>query len=49
MIQEIEGSKYLIVGTSREVRDEYVVSLDLLEREALMSEYLAWKKAMGFE
>ena len=48
-IEEIGRSRYLIVGTSREVRDEYVVSLDLLERETLMSEYLAWKKAMGFE
>jgi hypothetical protein len=45
-IEEIEGKRYLVVGTSREVSDEYIVSIDLLEKESLMKEHLSWKKEL---
>jgi hypothetical protein len=45
-IEEIEGRRYLVVGTSREVSDEYIVSMDLLKRESLIKEYSSWKKKL---
>jgi hypothetical protein len=43
-VEIIDGEKYLIVGTSREVEDEYIVSLDFLEKTGLMDEFESWKK-----
>ncbi|MCS7119223.1 MAG: nucleotidyltransferase domain-containing protein [Archaeoglobaceae archaeon] len=37
-IEIIEGEKYLVVGTKREVEDEFIISLDLLEKEQLKEE-----------
>ncbi len=48
-IEEIGGKKYLVVGTSREVTDEYVLSLHLIERNSLVEEYILWKKSLGLE
>ncbi len=44
-IEEIDGERYLIVGTRREVEDEYIVSISLLERLKLLEEFLSWKKS----
>ncbi len=38
----INGEKYVVVGTKREVEDEYIVSLDLLEKFNLVEEYEKW-------
>ncbi|AKG92550.1 Uncharacterized protein conserved in archaea [Geoglobus ahangari] len=38
-LEEIDGERYLIVGTKRETEDEYIVSRTLLERMGV-SEYL---------
>jgi len=43
VVEEINGEKYLIVGTMREVKDEYIVSLTLLENTKLLDEFKAWK------
>jgi len=43
IIEEIDGEKYLIVGTRREADDEYVVSLDFLECSGLLNEFRRWK------
>ena len=43
VVEEIDGEKYLIVGTMREVKDEYIVSLTLLENTKLLDEFKAWK------
>jgi hypothetical protein len=42
-IEVINGEKYLIVGSKREVEDEYILSLDLLEKSNLINEFLKWK------
>ncbi len=42
VVEEIEGDRYLIVGTRRETQDEYVVSLDLVERSGLADELRSW-------
>ncbi len=34
-IEEIDGRRYLIAGSRREVKDEYIVSLTLLEKEGV--------------
>ena len=34
-IEEIDGAKYLIAGSKREVKDEYIVSLTLMEKEGI--------------
>jgi hypothetical protein len=44
VIEIIRGKKYLIVGTEREVEDEYIVSLDLLEESDLISDFEKWKR-----
>jgi hypothetical protein len=46
-VEEIGGGRYLVVGTSREAEDEYIVSLDLIERESLDTEHSAWKRLWG--
>jgi hypothetical protein len=48
-IEEIRGERYLVVGTSREVTDEYILSLDLIEKNSLAKEYLSWKKSIMLE
>ncbi|MFN3383541.1 MAG: nucleotidyltransferase domain-containing protein [Archaeoglobaceae archaeon] len=37
-IEVINGDRYLVVGTKREVEDEFILSLDFLEKEGLMDE-----------
>lgn len=44
VIEEIQGKKYLIVGTQREVEDEYIVSIDHMEKEGLIQDFIDWKK-----
>ncbi len=41
-LEEINGEKYLVVGTRREVEDEYIVSLTLLEKLGLVEEFKEW-------
>jgi predicted nucleotidyltransferase len=36
-LELIEGEKYLVVGTKREAEDEFIVSLDLMQREGFKS------------
>lgn len=43
VIEEINAKKYLIVGTEREVEDEYIVSLTHLRKENLIDEFEEWK------
>ncbi len=42
-LELIGNDKYLIVGTRREVEDEYIVSVDLLEKTGLLEEFKKWK------
>lgn len=37
-IEIIEGERYLVVGTKREVEDEFIISLDFLEKQGLLNE-----------
>lgn len=37
-VEIIDGEKYLVVGTKREVEDEFIISLDLLDKENLKEE-----------
>jgi len=37
-LEEIDGEKYLVVGTKREVEDEFIISVDLVEKEGLKEE-----------
>lgn len=37
-IEVINGDRYLVVGTKREVEDEFIVSIDLLKKENLVME-----------
>lgn len=41
-LEEINGGLYLVVGTKREVQDEFIVSLDLLEEEGIDAEFREW-------
>lgn len=41
-VEEINGELYLVVGTKREVQDEFIVSLDLLERVGADAEFREW-------
>ncbi|AGK61223.1 Uncharacterized protein conserved in archaea [Archaeoglobus sulfaticallidus PM70-1] len=43
VVEEINGRRYLIVGTSREVMDEYIVSLTFMKKSGLMDEFERWK------
>lgn len=45
-IEEINGKKYLIVGTKRETEDEYIVSLTFLESAGLLDEFRKWKGSL---
>lgn len=42
----IDGEKYLVVGTKRETREEFIVSLSLLERSDLYRDFLKWLKEL---
>lgn len=42
-LEVINGEKYLVVGSKREVEDEYIVSLDLIEKLSLEREFERWK------
>ncbi len=42
-LEIIDNQKYLIVGTKREVEDEYIVSLNLLNKLGLLDEFMKWK------
>ncbi len=43
-METINGRKYLIVGTEREVEDEYIVSLNFMDKQGLMDDFYQWKK-----
>ncbi len=43
VVEEIEGERYLIVGTLRETQREYIVSRTLLNRFNLEDEFKRWK------
>jgi hypothetical protein len=47
-LEVINGKNFLIVGTKREVEDEYIISIDLLEKENLTREFKQWRDDMGF-
>ncbi len=46
-VEEIGGERYLIVGTKREVEDEYVISATLLEKLGLTDSFLSWRDGIG--
>jgi len=46
VVEEIKGGYYLIVGTSREVEDEYILSLNLIEHESLQESYRNWRESI---
>ncbi len=41
-LEEINGKLYLVVGTKRETQDEFILSLDLIEKEGLRSDFEKW-------
>ncbi|MFO7967137.1 MAG: nucleotidyltransferase domain-containing protein [Archaeoglobaceae archaeon] len=43
-VETINGKKCLIVGTEREVEDEYIVSLTFMDRQELKEDFEKWKK-----
>ncbi|MFP4559300.1 MAG: nucleotidyltransferase domain-containing protein [Archaeoglobaceae archaeon] len=43
-VERINSKNYLIVGTEREVEDEYIVSLTFMDRQGLMEDLNQWKK-----
>ncbi len=43
VVEKIGDEKYLIVGTKREAKNEYIVSLDFLECCGLLNEFRRWK------
>lgn len=45
-IEVIGGRKYLIVGTRREVEDEYIVSRSYLEKAGLYEEFKLWESSL---
>ena len=45
-IEIIGGRKYLIVGTRREVEDEYIISRTFLEKEGLYNEFRLWESSL---
>uniref|UniRef100_A0A7C3VJK5 DNA polymerase subunit beta n=1 Tax=Archaeoglobus fulgidus TaxID=2234 RepID=A0A7C3VJK5_ARCFL len=45
-LEEIEGKLCLIVGTSRETQDEFIVSIDLMEKSGLMAEFEKWHQGL---
>ena len=44
VLEVVNGRKVVIVGSRRDVEDEYVVSLTLLEKEGMMDEFGMWKR-----
>ncbi|RLI77696.1 DNA polymerase subunit beta [Archaeoglobales archaeon] len=42
-LEIIDDKKYIVVGSKREVEDEYIVSLDLIEKSGLKEEFKKWK------
>lgn len=42
-LEVINGDRYIVVGTRREVKDEYIVSLDFLKKRDLLNDFLKWK------
>lgn len=45
-VELINGKKYLIVGTRREVEDEYIISRTYLEKEGLYHEFGLWEESL---
>lgn len=45
-VEEIDGKLYLIVGTKRETQDEFIVSLDLMEKAGLMADFERWHQGL---
>ncbi|MBO8179357.1 MAG: nucleotidyltransferase domain-containing protein [Archaeoglobus sp.] len=45
-VEEIDGKLYLIVGTKRETHDEFIVSLDLMEKAGLMADFERWHQGL---
>lgn len=43
-IEVINGRNYLIVGTEREVEDEYIASLSFMDKQGLTEDFNQWKK-----
>lgn len=46
VVEEIDGERYLVVGTSRETQEEFIVSLDLIERSQLSGEFESWLRGL---
>ena len=44
MLEIVDGRKVVIVGSRRDVEDEYIVSLTLLEKEGMIDEFEMWKR-----
>ncbi|MDI9646507.1 MAG: nucleotidyltransferase domain-containing protein [Archaeoglobales archaeon] len=44
VLEKIGDDFYLIVGTSRETQEEFMVSVDLIEKEGLKEEFESWLK-----
>ncbi|AAB89288.1 MULTISPECIES: nucleotidyltransferase domain-containing protein [Archaeoglobus] len=45
-LEEIDGKFYLVVGTKRETQDEYIVSLDLIEKSGLKADFERWYQGL---
>ncbi len=45
-IEIIGGKKYLVVGTRREVEDEYIISRTYLEKKGLYNEFKLWESSL---
>lgn len=43
-VENIKGRNYLIVGTEREVKDEYIVSFGFMDKQGLTRDFDQWKK-----
>ncbi|WP_457550153.1 nucleotidyltransferase domain-containing protein [Archaeoglobus sp.] len=44
VLEVVDGKNVVIVGSRRDAKDEFVVSLTLLEREGMMDEFEMWKR-----
>ncbi|ADB57757.1 nucleotidyltransferase domain-containing protein [Archaeoglobus profundus] len=44
ILEIINGRKVVIIGSRRDIEDEYVVSLTLLEREGMIDDFEMWKR-----
>ncbi|WP_456329332.1 nucleotidyltransferase domain-containing protein [Archaeoglobus sp.] len=45
-VEGINGKLYLIVGTKRETQDEFIVSIDLMEKAGLMADFEKWHQEL---